>query len=213
MGRRALRGPGTVLVVLAVVVTAVGVAWLSTGVDDDAFRQARPADPASAVPDGPGPTAPARQDADGPVPLGVSNALGAPVPEATGPQGVPRSVEDWVARVLPVGGPLAATVDGVAASVRIERLGADAVAVRVDGVTLPPEHRAVRLVLTSDPTPDLGALAHASALMPVPMDGTTAGGFSVVTDASSLQADTRSAALVDGDTDQVLGVALLVPVD
>ncbi|PZF56117.1 hypothetical protein DEJ23_11180 [Curtobacterium sp. MCSS17_008] len=143
----------------------------------------------------------------------MSNALGAPTPDAAGQQGVPRSVEDWIDRVLPVGGSLAPVVDGVAARVRVERNGDGSVVVRVDGVTLPPGRRAVRLVLSPDPTPDLGALAHVSAFPPVPVEGDAAGGFSIVTDASSLQADTRSAALVDDETDQVLGVALLVPVD
>ncbi len=86
-------------------------------------------------------------------------------------------------------------------------------AVRVDGLAVPPGTRAVRLVLAPDATPDVGALAHAAAVMTVAVDGDASGGFSFTTDASALQADTRSAALVDDETDQVLGVALLVPAD
>ncbi len=61
--------------------------------------------------------------------------------------------------------------------------------------------------------PDRSTLAHAPGVVTASVDEHTSGGFSLITDGSSLQADTRSAALVDDETDEVLGVALLVPAD
>lgn len=179
--------------------------------DGDALDGAAPA---GAAPDAGSAAVPV----DGSEPLDVSAALGAPLPVGE-PQRAPRSVEDWIDRALPVAGTVVAAVPGVVATVRIERLGDDTAAIRTDGMALPPGHRAVRLVLTSDPTPDLDALPHADALPAVPVSGTASGdgdvsaSSTIVADATSLQADVRAAALVDDDTGQVLGVALLVPVD
>lgn len=210
MGRRARRGPLAGLLALAVVVSGLGAAWLVTG-DDDGFRTVRPTDRPPTTDtaerdDGAGPV-------DAPGPIGVSNALGAPIPGADVRQGRSRSVEDWVDRVLPVAGTATPLVDGFAASVRIERIDDSSVAVQVDGLSLPSGTRAVRLVLAPDATPDVGALTHAAAVVTLPVSRDASGGFSLATDASSLQADTRSAALVDDETDEVLGVALLVPTD
>ncbi|MDM7886857.1 hypothetical protein QUG98_00175 [Curtobacterium sp. RHCJP20] len=211
MGRRARRGPLAGLLALAVVVSGLGAAWLVTG-DDDGSRAARPTDRPTVPMDGSVPV-----DASGPVdgsgPLAVSNALGAPIPGTEVRQGVPRSVEDWVDRVLPVAGSATPLVDGFAATVRIERTAESTVAVRVDGLAVPPTTRAVRLVLAPDATPDLGVLAEASSVVTLPVAGDAAGGSSLTVDAAFLQADTRSAALVDDETDEVLGVALLVPAD
>ncbi|MCM3504842.1 hypothetical protein M3666_06920 [Curtobacterium sp. ODYSSEY 48 V2] len=199
MARRARRGPLAGLLALAVVVSGLGAAWLVTG-DDDVVRTARATDRASTAPDGAGP-------------LGVSNALGAPVPGADRRPDVPRSVEDWVGRVLPVSGTVVPLVDGIAATVRIERIDESSVAVRIDDLSSPPGTRAVRLVLSPDAMPDRSTLAHAPGVVTASVDEHTSGGFSLITDGSSLQADTRSAALVDDETDEVLGVALLVPAD
>lgn len=216
MGRRARRGPLAGLLALAVVVSGLGAAWFVTG-DDDGFRTVRPTDRPPTTDtaerdDGAGPV-----DASGPVdapgPIGVSNALGAPIPGADVRQGRSRSVEDWVGRVLPVAGTATPMVDGFAASVRIERTDESSVVVSVDGLAVPPTTRAVRLVLAPDATPDVGALTQAAAVVTLSVSRDASGGFSLATDASSLQADTRSAALVDDETDEVLGVALLVPTD
>lgn len=216
MGRRARRGPLAGLLALAVVVSGLGAAWFVTG-DDDGFRTVRPTDRPPTTDtaerdDGAGPV-----DASGPVdapgPIGVSNALGAPIPGADVRQGRSRSVEDWVDRVLPVAASVAPLVDGLTATVRIERDDESSVAVRVDGLAVPPATRAVRLVLTADATPDLGTLAQSAGVVTIPVVRDASGGFSLTIDVSSLQADTRSAALVDDETDEVLGVALLVPAD
>jgi len=199
VARRARRGPLAGLLALAVVVSGLGAAWLVTG-DDDVVRTARATDRASTAPDGAGP-------------LGVSNALGAPVLGADRRPDVPRSVEDWVGRVLPVSGTVVPLVDGVAATVRIERIDESSVAVRIDDLSSPPGTRAVRLVLSPDAMPARSTLAHAPGVVTASVDEHTSGGFSLITDGSSLQADTRSAALVDDETDEVLGVALLVPAD
>ncbi|MFJ3028809.1 hypothetical protein ACIPEQ_08195 [Curtobacterium sp. NPDC087080] len=195
MARRARFGSLGVLLALAVVVCALGAAWLVSG-GDDGSRTGRPTD---------------RPSASGPIE--VSNALGVPIPGAAVRQEIPRSVEDWIDRVLPVAGSVTPLVSGVTASIRVERTDESTVAVRVDGLAVPPRTRAVRLVLAPDATPDVGALAHAASVTTIPVDGDASGGFSLVTDASALQADTRSAALVDDETDQMLGVALLVPAD
>lgn len=213
MARRARFGSLGVLLALAVVVCALGAAWLVSG-GDDGSRTGRPTDrpSTSGGVDGSDSTG-GSESTVGSGPIGVSNALGAPIPGAEVRQGVPRSVEDWIERVLPVTGSVAPQVAGVTATVRIERTDESTVAVRVDGLAVPPGTRAVRLVLAPDATPDVGALAHAAAVMTVAVDGDASGGFSFTADASALQADTRSAALVDDETDQVLGVALLVPAD
>ncbi len=127
MARRARRGPLAGLLALAVVVSGVGAAWLVTG-DDDVVRTARATDRASTAPEGAGP-------------LGVSNALGAPIPGADRRPDVPRSVEDWVGRVLPVSGTVVPLVDGIAATVRIERIDESSVAVRIDDLSSPPGTR------------------------------------------------------------------------
>ncbi len=228
MGRRARRGPLAGLLALAVVVPGLGAAWLATG-DDDGDRAGRPSDRPTVAGTAErddaagraGATVPTEgsvpADTSGPVdrsgPVAVSNALGAPIPGAGVRQGVPRSVEDWVDRVLPVAGAATPLVDGFAATVRIERADESTVTVRVDGLSVPPGTHSVGLVLAPDALPDVGTLAHAASLVSAPVDGSTSGGFALVTDASALQADTRSAALVDDETDAVLGVALLVPTD
>ncbi|KTR51328.1 hypothetical protein [Curtobacterium oceanosedimentum] len=222
------------LLALAVVVSGLGAAWLVTG-DDDGDRAGRPSDRPTVAgtaerDDGAGragETVPTEgsvpADASGPIdrsgPLAVSNALGVPIPGAGVRQGVPRSVEDWVDRVLPVAGTATPLVDGFAATIRIERADESdesdesTVTARVDGLSLPPGTQSVRLVLAPDALPDVEALAHAASIVSVPIDGSTSGGFALVIGASALQADTRSAALVDDETDAVLGVALLVPAD
>lgn len=216
MGRRARRGPLAGLLALAVVVSGLGAAWLVTG-DDVEFRGGRPTDRPSTSDTAERDDAAGPVDASGPVdapgPIGVSNALGAPFPGADVRQGRSRSVEDWVDRVLPVAGAATPLVDGFAASVRIERTDESSVVVSVDGLAVPPTTRAVRLVLAPDATTDVGALTQAAAVVTLPVSRDASGGFSLATDASSLQADTRSAALVDDETDEVLGVALLVPTD
>lgn len=231
MGRRARRGPLAGLLALAVVVSGLGAAWLVTG-DDDGDRAGRPSDRPTVAgtaerDDGAGragETVPTEgsvpADASGPIdrsgPLAVSNALGAPIPGAGVRQGVTRSVEDWVDRVLPVAGTATPLVDGFAATIRIERADESdesTVTVRVDRLSLPPGTQSVRLVLAPDALPDVEALAHAASIVSAPIDGSTSGGFALVIGASALQADTRSAALVDDETDAVLGVTLLVPAD
>ena len=187
--------------VLAVVVSGLGVAWLGAGAGHDDGHDDR------AAPLGPT----AEPSAGGTrVPLGVSNALGAPIPDTTAEQGTRRDVEDWVARALPVAGTLDPTVDGVAGTVRIERAEGSSVAVRVQGLALPPGHRSLRLVLSRQVDLDAAALAAAPAFTVVPaVPGDTA----IITDPTSLQADVRTAAVVDDESGEVLGTALLVPTD
>ena len=213
MARRARSGSLGVLLALAVVVCALGAAWLVTG-GDDGSRTGRPTDrpSTSGGVDGSESTD-GSESMVGSGPIGVSNALGTPIPGAEVRQGVPRSVEDWIERVLPVAGSVAPQVDGVTATVRIERTDESTVAVRVDDLSSPPGTRAVRLVLSPDAMPDRSTLAHARGVVTAPVDEHPSEGFSLITDGSSLQADTRSAALVDDETDEVLGVALLVPTD
>ena len=68
------------------------------------------------------------------------------------------------------------------ATVRIERTDESSVAVRVDGLAVPPATRAVRLVLAPDATPDLGALAQAASVVTLPVVRDPSGGSSPTID-------------------------------
>lgn len=190
---------------LAVVVSVVGGAWWAAGprgaVDEGVISAHAVSTPDSSVP------APSNESAG---PLQVSNALGAPIPGDTTRQDVPRAVEDWIDRALPVAGRLSATVDGVAGTVRIERVGDATVAVSVQGMALPAGHQEARLVLARQAPPRADGVAHATGTAVFSADG---GDASLVVDPSALQADIRWAALVDDASGQVLGTAWLVPVD
>lgn len=83
-------------------------------------------------------------------------------------------------------------------------------AVRLQGLTVPPGHRWLRIVLSRQVDLDTAALAAAHTLTTVPA---VAGDTSIVTDPTSLEADVRTVAVLDDDSGEVLGVALLVPVD
>lgn len=186
--------------VLAVVVGGVGIAWTaSTPRGGDAVVDRHVGVDRDRALTRPQPSAP----------IGVSNALGAPIPEAP-VQATPRDVEDWVARTLPVAGPIVPVGDDVGGTVRIERVGDASVAVRLQGLTVPPGHRSLRIVLSRQVDLDTAALAAAHTLTTVPA---VAGDTSIVTDPTSLEADVRTVAVLDDGSGEVLGVALLVPVD